>query len=685
MLNLVTASSPLTDEVSHRVVRDFIVSDLWQVPPGSESLEPLDSANAEEIHAETEEYAEHPGARDPNHGIRGLLYYIAEENSARRAYVHRGIRCEGCNEFPILGVRYHCLNCPDYDLCATCEAHAVHPKTHVFVKIKVPLSLLSQPPKPHKLWYAGDPRKVHPTLDVTTRKRLSTEFGFQEEELDALYDQFTCIANVPWLHDSSKVEAAIDRHAFNKTMSSDRWDNRFAPNVILDRMFAFYDTDNNSLIGFNEFISGMSYLRGSNRFASLRRALQGFDMDGDSYVSRADFLRVFRAKFEIHKQLIIDATESREVERSLNAADVLRSSQPISAIFNDEQIPADGARISRGKREDEHGDMVPIDDETTILPDEDPFYDQRRGHERLAEALDRFEDSLAGGEQNGAPMLDGSIDHTDEAFLFLQAEMPSVAESEPYVQDLLWHYKQAGLNALLEPLFAERESLEQRAVASRDARRRWRTAIDRLRERENITSETIISESDSAARTHEEPASVPLPHGIVPTDNRSLEQRELEFMRASLDSLLEASGYSIREDPPGDANEVPVSEPSAADVGMGSDHMSALPLASSPLHDTQLALNQENEMSHRIGAEAGANHPSVLSDHDGEHEGDSSEDPPSQETLRFWARLEVVDRDTMERGGPGRLSLDEVESLVVDRNLIEVRGIIKSWLDWCAF
>lgn len=677
-----------SSSLSQDVIRRFVASETWQLPPGNESLAPIALAadNNGVEPAETEGSMDMAVNGAPNHGLRGLLYYIAEDNAARRAYVHRGIRCEGCGEFPILGVRYHCLNCPDFDLCATCEAHAIHPKNHVFAKIKIPLSLLSQPPKPLKLWYAGDPRRIHPTLDMALKKRLCKETGFDEAELDALYDQFTCIANVPWAEDPSQVAAAIDRRAFNKTMSSDRWTNRFSPNVLLDRMFAFYDTDENSLIGFKEFVMGIEYLRGSNRFASLQRALQGFDIDGDTYVSKDDFLSILMGKFEIQEQLIIDATEGHETERTQGAMEVLRSSQPISSVFNGEDIPPGEERRPRGKALNVHGDVEPVGDEKTLLNDDDPFFGpvSRAPHERLYAAINRFEDMLIGVEQtDGSGSLDVNVESAQLQRTLSQGgglttpiHVPETVEEQTYVQDLLYKYRQDGLNALLAPLFARRTALEKRADASRSARQRWRTAIDQYRDKSKHTNGDPSVDVTSDIQT-----SRSLAAGIVPTDHESLEQREQETSQASLDSLLAASGYGIREDS-GESSfdAAPNLTPQAATVDGGNGGQRARTLAPSPLRKMSSISddNEETTQATDSGAEAHG-----LPTQPDERSGDEAQEPPA-EILRFWAQLDVVDRETDERGGPGKLGLAEVERIVVEDELHEVRALIKSWLELCA-
>ena len=50
---------------------------------------------------------------------------------------HENVICDGCNASPIIGDRYKCSVCPDFDLCSTCEAAGKHPSSHTLLKIKV--------------------------------------------------------------------------------------------------------------------------------------------------------------------------------------------------------------------------------------------------------------------------------------------------------------------------------------------------------------------------------------------------------------------------------------------------------------------------------------------------------------------------------------------------------------------
>lgn len=40
--------------------------------------------------------------------------------------VHTGVTCDGCRMYPIVGKRYKCINCPDFDLCDSCEQKCIH-------------------------------------------------------------------------------------------------------------------------------------------------------------------------------------------------------------------------------------------------------------------------------------------------------------------------------------------------------------------------------------------------------------------------------------------------------------------------------------------------------------------------------------------------------------------------------
>jgi hypothetical protein len=69
------------------------------------------------------------GGHHKHHGRKA-----AREEKAHR---HEGIRCDGCAAFPIVGTRYKCGVCDDYDLCGACEEKGdVHPAAHPLIMMK---------------------------------------------------------------------------------------------------------------------------------------------------------------------------------------------------------------------------------------------------------------------------------------------------------------------------------------------------------------------------------------------------------------------------------------------------------------------------------------------------------------------------------------------------------------------
>ncbi|XP_074865668.1 sequestosome-1 [Carettochelys insculpta] len=51
--------------------------------------------------------------------------------------VHPNVICDGC-EGPVVGARFKCTVCPDYDLCSTCEGKGIH-KEHNMIMFQSPL------------------------------------------------------------------------------------------------------------------------------------------------------------------------------------------------------------------------------------------------------------------------------------------------------------------------------------------------------------------------------------------------------------------------------------------------------------------------------------------------------------------------------------------------------------------
>ena len=313
-----------------------------------------------------------PQERDSGADIKSVLFYIAEEQSRQKAYVHHGIRCDSCGEMPIRGIRWHCSNCTDFDLCSNCEAQnpSPHIKTHVFHKITIPALHLSKSWKVEPVWYPGNPFLMQRTLPKDLVKQLSNDCSYEPFEVEAIYDQFTCVANVQWREDPLNINAAIDRSAFNRSIMPHTTLRPPAPNLIYERCFAFYDTDSNGLIGFDEFLHGLAYIhKRAFRDQRLLKIFDGYDMDSDGYVSRKDFLRMFRALYTVQQELTSDMIAVQEEQAADEPrSDLVSSSQPLSSAFRERFLRGSLTRRP-GKTVDRFGDPLPGPGYSTIVAD----------------------------------------------------------------------------------------------------------------------------------------------------------------------------------------------------------------------------------------------------------------------------------------------------------------------------
>lgn len=141
-----------------------------------DSLEKLVSAMIEKslpkISDYTQQQLDKKSSAFPSVASNDSILSVLEEPKAPKV-THFGVRCGGCQVMPIVGVRYRCEKCPDFNLCGKCEESDVH-SHHNFIKMKkydfldpfvpfqpiikepiFPVHLLDPKPEIKKSWYVG--------------------------------------------------------------------------------------------------------------------------------------------------------------------------------------------------------------------------------------------------------------------------------------------------------------------------------------------------------------------------------------------------------------------------------------------------------------------------------------------------------------------------------------------------
>jgi hypothetical protein len=149
---------------------------------------------------------------------------------------------------PLRGIRYKCANCVDFDLCASCEGSEAHYKTHTFIKIRIPI-----PPQanPRSMicpsFYPGIPWTNTSSFNT---QQLEAETHFDSVEIQSLYEQFLSLSTI------DNEDGGIPRETFEKCLGSVLKHT----NMIVDRLFAFFDQNEDGIISFEEMVRGMSVL-----------------------------------------------------------------------------------------------------------------------------------------------------------------------------------------------------------------------------------------------------------------------------------------------------------------------------------------------------------------------------------------------------------------------------------------
>ena len=317
--------------------------------------------------------------------LLNLLFRIAEEQARREGYIHRGITCNCCSAYPIKGIRYRCMNCVDYDLCEACEALQIHPKTHLFYKVRIPRSHLGH--QPQQLKYPGKYTKNPRSLPRLVLNRFCEQTNYRESEIEGFWEQFRCLAAVEWPNDPNHLHLAIDHRAFEQLFIPTGSTRPPPPNLIYDRVFSFYDTDNNNLIGFEEFIMGLSNLNKKGPKEKWTRIFRGFDIDGDGLVNRKDFLRMFKAHYSLTKEMTAEIIAGMEEESNEeDVRELVTGGRPLSSAFT-YSVPAGQApRTQEGKAPDSYGDQIVVDHKGAL--DEEDEDDGEENEDIIAQHAD---------------------------------------------------------------------------------------------------------------------------------------------------------------------------------------------------------------------------------------------------------------------------------------------------------
>ncbi|TPX53871.1 hypothetical protein PhCBS80983_g06116 [Powellomyces hirtus] len=282
---------------------------------------------------------------DETEKLLELLSSIAEEQAQKEGYVHRSITCNHCGVSPIRGFRFKCANCVDYDVCEACEALDVHLKTHVFVKIRIPIPpLMNARSALFPVIYPGEDF----TNEVVEYDavELQKKSHFDVVELDAFHEQFLSLSNIE--------EGGIDRETFEHCLGP----LGVEKNLIVERIFKFFDRNSDDIIDFEELVMGLSVLCKGGLDERMKWAFKGYDLNEDGFISRDELHRMFKAYFHLSMELVRDVVKTME-EGMMESFDD-EAAKPVSAAFAGPSGPYTGdvGASSSDEGEDDDADLA---------------------------------------------------------------------------------------------------------------------------------------------------------------------------------------------------------------------------------------------------------------------------------------------------------------------------------------
>lgn len=142
-------------------------------------------------------------------------------------------------------------------------------------------------------------------------KALTDVTHFSADEIKALWFHFRSIATDP-------SELLMNKSDFQNAMT-------WRSPVLIDRMFALFDTDADGFINYNEFVKGLSILDSkASSLEKLQFSFNVYDSNRDGYINEDDIYDVTLATVREHDLAISDSDVRRLVRVTLEEANPAR-------------------------------------------------------------------------------------------------------------------------------------------------------------------------------------------------------------------------------------------------------------------------------------------------------------------------------------------------------------------------
>ncbi|EDQ84228.1 uncharacterized protein MONBRDRAFT_34778 [Monosiga brevicollis MX1] len=247
---------------------------------------------------------------------RSTVVFLCTEGN-----LHRGISCNNCNAAPIVGKRFKCLNCIDYDVCEDCEPVDRHNPRHVFVKINVPLPPMLNPRKALLDPFYPGSAMAPAVLAWTTIKQLKRMTLFSRIEIEMLYQQFVALS------EGEPGHLHISRATFMQCLGPLGSKASLVANLVFDVVYARGD----EVITFPSFVRGLSVLLKGSFDEKAELAYQGYDMEDSGSIGRSRMRTLLTAQFEVNMHHVKEVVDN--LDEDLLSKFAVEEDRPVSSLF----------------------------------------------------------------------------------------------------------------------------------------------------------------------------------------------------------------------------------------------------------------------------------------------------------------------------------------------------------------
>jgi Ca2+-binding EF-hand superfamily protein len=415
-------------------------------------------------------------------GLKELVYYIASNNAEQTAVVHRGVVCGGCDANPIRGIRYKCLNCLDFDLCPSCESLGRHNSTHMLVQIKIPAPFIGAW-KPQKVAYPMREPSNH-ELSEQTISELRAKYSMDKPKLRMLYQHFKAYATVSTTDGHQVLQWGIDRETFGNICFYPLQGNpTLRNNLIIDRIFSVWSNEI-GFIGFDEFLAKLSFSGNPNSISEKAETVfKALDLDGDGFVIKDDFLRIFEAHYEI-SAYFASVHMDLEAYKRIEAIQESELHKPLRSHW--QELVGNEDYFGRGR---DFNSSVPIEAF-------DPLRHTPTNQLDLGPVnLDIFPRSVAiTGLRNDE--ISAAVENTSVPVVASNGfELPATHVDD--TKETLRQIARQGFQALVDPLFKDLDSQATPVLLSQRKRQLWKAEIKSHQNATRMTASESIKMTPS--------------------------------------------------------------------------------------------------------------------------------------------------------------------------------------------